>query len=170
MLWHNRSMKEPRISAIASIGENRELGKGGRLLWRISDDLKRVKTLTTGHPIIMGRKTYESIGRPLPNRTNIIVTHDASYHANGCVVVHSLEAALAHARTTEKEEVFIFGGAQIYEEAMPQVGRLYLTVINASDPEADTSFPDYSSFTNIIEKEAREQEGLAYSWLTLERS
>lgn len=162
-------MTSPRISAIASIGENRELGKSGRLLWRIPDDLKRVKALTTGHPIIMGRKTYESIGKPLPNRTNIVITRDKSYRAEGCVVVHSLDEALAKAREVENKEVFIFGGAQIYEEAFPHIDRLYLTTIHANDPDADTFFPDYSVFTKAIEKEKRDHGGLDYEWTTLER-
>ena len=162
-------MKTPRVSAIAAIGRNRELGKRDELIWRISDDLKRLKTLTTGHTIIMGRKTYESIGRPLPNRTNIVLTRNLDFAAPDCTIAHSLEEALALARQREGEEVFIIGGAEIYAAALPQTSRLYLTLIDAADPEADTFFPDYSEFTKIIEKESREHNDLHYEWLTLER-
>jgi len=159
------------ISAIAAIGKNRELGKDGDLIWRIKEDLGRVKALTTGHPIIMGRKTYESIGHPLPNRTNIVITRDASYTTEGCVVTTSLEEALNKARFAEgADEIFIFGGAEIYNIALPVTDRLYLTIIDAEDAHADTYFPDYSAFTNIIEKEMRDQNGLSYEWVTLEHS
>lgn len=161
-------MQTPRVSIIAAIGKKRELGKQNELIWRIPDDLKRVKTLTMGHPLIMGRKTYESIGRPLPGRTNIVVSR-TSGPIEGCVVVGSLKAALRHAIEIDLEEVFIFGGAQIYAEALPHTDRLYLTVIDATDPEADAFFPDYSEFTHTIQKETRDQEGLAYEWQTLER-
>jgi dihydrofolate reductase len=160
---------KPRISAIASVGENRELGKDGTLAWRIKGDLRRVKELTTGHTLIMGRKTYESIGRPLPNRTNIVVTHDGNFRADGCVVVHSLDEAFAKAAETEPEEIFVFGGAQIYAASFPRIERLYLTKIHAADPDADTFFPDYAAFSRVIEREAREEDGLPYEWLTLER-
>ena len=159
----------PRISAIAAIGKNRELGKTGELIWRIPDDLKRVKELTTSNAIIMGRKTYESIGRPLPNRLNIILTRNPDYKAEGCIVVPTLEAALATARDAHITEIFIFGGAEIYKEALPLTTRLYLTLIDAEDADADAFFPDYRDFTKVIEKEKRDHDGLAYEWLTLER-
>ncbi len=159
------------ISMIAAIGKNRELGKNGDLIWRISDDLKRVKELTMGHPIIMGRKTYESIGRPLPGRTNIVITSDSDYVAEGCVIVSSLDDALAEGqRVPGANEIFIFGGASIYDAALPKTNRLYLTLIEASDQKADTFFPDYSTeFTKVIKKEGREQDDLTYNWVTLER-
>lgn len=162
-------MQKARISAIAAIGENRELGTQNQLSWRIRDDLKRVKTLTTGHPLIMGRKTFESIGHPLPNRTNIIVTRDKSFTAKDCVIVYSIIEALEKAHALDSEEIFIFGGAQIYREAFPYIERLYLTFIHASDSEADVFFPDYSEFTTILDSEIREQDGLVYDWVTLER-
>ena len=163
-------MQKPLISAIAAIGENRELGKGNELIWRVPADLKRVKALTVGHPIIMGRNTYESIGHPLPERTNIVVSRTATDIA-GCVVVQSLDEALAHASTIEKEEIFIFGGASLYAVALPHIGRLYLTLIHAKAPTADVFFPEYEKeFTNVLEKEKHETaEGLVYEWMTLER-
>ena len=155
------------ISAIAAIGRNRELGKNGDLIWRISDDLKRVKELTTGHPIIMGSKTHESIGHPLPNRTNIVISRDASYSAESCVVAHSLEEALSIAAQSEgSDEIFIFGGAQIYSLAFPYIEKLYLTVIDAKDPSADTFFPLYEDF-KVLDIEKRDQDGLSYEWQTL---
>lgn len=160
---------EPRISAIAAIGKNRELGKQNELLWRIPDDLKRVKILTTGHPIIMGRKTYDSIGRPLPNRTNIVVSRSTN-EIPDCVVCSDVSKAIEHARSVETEEIFIFGGAQIYEAAWEHVERLYLTIIDATDDEADVFFPDYSAFTQVLEQTNHQTEdGLPYSHVTLEK-
>ncbi len=161
-------MTKPRISIIAAVGKNRELGKKNELLWRISDDLKRVKNLTTGHPIIMGLNTFHSIGHPLPNRTNIVLSFEP-VQISGCTVCTSLDEALAFAKTIEQEEIFIFGGASVYKMGLPIVERLYLTVIHATEPDADAFFPDYSAFTKIIEAETRDQNGLAYEWVTLER-
>lgn len=163
--------KKSVISAIASVGKNRELGLGGELLWRIRDDLQRVKALTMGHPLIMGRKTHESIGRVLPGRTNIVITRQDEYAAPGCIVVASLEEALDAARSAPgAEEIFIFGGAEVYAQALPRIHRLYLTVIDAGDPEADAFFPPYEEeFTKVVETQRRDQDGLAFVWLTLER-
>src|SRR5258708_1489116 len=121
------------VSAIAAIGKNRELGQDNKLLWHIPDDLKRFKALTTGHPVIMGRKTFESIfamiGKPLPNRTNIVVTHDTSWSHAGVLVSHSVEKAIEKGKSLGEKEVFILGGAQIYEAALPFTDKLYLTLI-----------------------------------------
>lgn len=162
-------MKTPRISIIAAIGKNRELGKNNNLIWRIRDDLKRVKELTTGHPIIMGKKTYESIGRPLPNRTNIVLTQDKDHAPEGCVMVHSLDEAFEKAREVEEEEIFIFGGSYVYTQTIDMADRLYLTLIEDTDADADTFFPEYTKFTKVIEKEEHTQGDLAYSWVTLEK-
>ena len=161
-------MPGPKISIIAAIGKNRELGKDNKLLWHIPGDLPRFKKLTTGHPIIMGRKTFESIGRPLPNRINIVVTRDSNYNIEGVIVVHSIEKAIEEAKKKDKEEIFIIGGGQIYEQVLPFTDRLYLTVIDAQ-AEADTYFPDYSEFKKIISEETNESGGLKYSFLVLER-
>lgn len=163
-------MQEPLISAIAAIGRNRELGTKNQLSWRISDDFKRVKELTMGHPLIMGRKTYESIGRPLPGRTNIVVTRDQGYVAEGCVVVTSIENALEEARKVEDKEIFIFGGAEIYKLALPFTDHLYLTLIDDEDPSADAYFPDYTEkFMETTRHGVREHEGLKYEWVEFER-
>lgn len=163
-------MQTATVSAIAAIGRNRELGTKNQLSWRIKADLKRVKELTTGHPLIMGRKTYESIGHPLPDRTNIIVTHDPSYTAEGCVVMHSLEEALAHAHTIDTKEIFIFGGAQIYAEALPCIQKLYLTRIDAEDPHADVFFPPFEKdFAEAKRFGEEAQDGLHYEWVDFVR-
>lgn len=126
------------ISIIAAIGENRALGKDGKLPWHLPRDFQHFKALTRGHTVIMGRKTYESIGHPLPDRMNIVVSRDSSYRADGCVIVQSFDGALTKATG---DEVFVIGGAQIYMEAMPRADRLYITHVHAS-PEADTYLPE----------------------------
>jgi dihydrofolate reductase len=164
-----KSEEKVPVSAIAAIGKKRELGKRGNLIWRISDDLKRLKALTTGHTVIMGRKTYESIGRALPNRTNIVITRNPDFKAPDCIVTTSVLNALEIARAHEDEEIFILGGAEIYTQVLPTTDRLYLTLVDATDPEADTFFPDYSEFTKVIDQETRYHNNLAYTWLTVER-
>lgn len=164
-------MQTPAISIIAAIGKNRELGKDNDLLWRIPDDLKRFRALTMGHPILMGRKTFGSIGKPLPGRTNIVVTRDINWTHENVAVFHSLEEALKHAASLDEKEIFIIGGAQIYEQALPYADRLYLTLIEAENPEAEIFFPVYQrEFPKIKNEERREMsEGLRYTWRTLER-
>lgn len=156
------------INLIVAIGRNRELGKENKLIWQISEDLQRFKALTTGHPIIMGRKTFESIGRPLPNRTNIIITRQTDFKAEGCLVTHSLSEALEIAKNID-HEIFIIGGGELYREALPLADKLYLTLIEA-EAEADTFFPPYSEFSKIIsQKDHETSEGLQYSFLELTR-
>jgi len=122
-----------KVSIIVAIGRNREIGAKNQLLWKIPEELRRFKEITTGHPIIMGRKTHESIGRVLPGRTNIIVTRDTRYEIReeGAIVVHSLEEALEKAQDADgSEEVFIIGGAQIFAEALPTADKLYVTLVD----------------------------------------
>ena len=163
-------MNKPLVSAIAAIGaRNRALGRGGDLIWKISKDLARFKKLTSGHPIILGRKTYESIGRALPNRTNIVVTRNPDYEAKGCIVVHSIEEALKKAREVEDTEIFIIGGSYIFEAALPNIDRLYLTLVD-SDEDGDVYFPEYETeFTKEISREVGEENGIGFTYLTLER-
>lgn len=123
---------------IAAIGANYELGKDNDLIWHLSADLKRFKQVTTGHHIIMGRNTYESIGKPLPNRTSVIITRNTDYKAEGCIVVNSLAAALEVAKNDDN--AFIIGGAQIYNEAIQQVDCLDICEVHESF-EADVFFP-----------------------------
>ena len=166
---------EPRVCAVVALGKNRELGKEGKLLWHIPDDLKRFKRLTYGHPVIMGRKTFESIvgylGKPLPDRTNIVITHsiDLVGRYEGVIAAYSLEEALEKAKALDAEEIHIGGGAQIYEQALPFIEKLYLTLIDA-EAEADSFFPPYEDqFTKKVFEESREWNGLKYRWVDLER-
>lgn len=162
------------ISAIVAIGRRRELGKGGALLWHIPDDLKRFKAITNGHPIIMGRKTFESIvtvtGKPLPGRTNIVVTRDLSWAYEGAQVAHSLDEAFElAAKAPGADEVFIGGGGELYAQALPRVDKLYLTLID-DDQDGDSFFPPYEdAFTRVVSEEEREWNGLRYRWVDLKR-
>ena len=163
-------MAKPRISLIAALSDNRVIGNAGKIPWRLSDDLRRFKERTLGHAIIMGRKTYESIGRPLPGRTNIVITRDATRDIPGCVVVGSLESALAKAQEIETEEVFICGGGQIYAEALSLADRLYLTIVHAN-VEGDAFFPEHANtFGNVLESEAYEEAEDSLTYNTLERN
>ncbi|MEK7461861.1 MAG: dihydrofolate reductase [Patescibacteria group bacterium] len=162
-------MTKPRISIIVAHSRNMVIGKANALLWRLPDDLKRFKKLTTGHPIIMGRKTYQSINRPLPDRTNIIITRDTNLKIPGCIIVHSAAEAIKKAKEFDQEEIFIIGGAEIYKETLPVTDRLYVTLVNI-DADGDVFFPDYSKlFTKKISEESGEFEGLKYSYLILEK-
>ena len=131
------------ISVIAALSENRVIGRDNRLPWRLSVDLKRFRKLTTGHPIILGRRTFDSIGKPLPNRTNIVITRQTEWAHPGVQVAHSLGEAIEIARGFEgSDEVFVIGGAEIYLQALPLCGRIYLTVIH-SHVEGDAFFPPF---------------------------
>ncbi len=127
------------IIIIAAVAQNGTIGDQNSLLWHITEDMRFFRTVTSGHPVVMGRKTYESLGRPLPKRTNVVISRQ-EITLEGCEVVHSLEEALA--RFPANEEVFIIGGAQIYREALPLADRLYLTHIE-HDYVGDTSFPEW---------------------------
>ena len=122
------------------MGRNRAIGFQNTLPWRLSADLQRFKHLTMGHHIIMGRKTYESIGRPLPGRTSIIITRQPDFQAEGCLIAHSFDDAIRFARARNEQEAFVIGGAEIYAQALPQTERVYLTLVEAA-PEADAFFP-----------------------------
>ena len=128
-----------RIALIVAMAENRVIGRNNQLPWRIPADLRHFKALTLGKPVIMGRKTYESIGRPLPGRDNIVVTADSGYQAEGCQVVHSVEQALAAAGSCE--EAMIIGGATLDPQTLENADRLYQTLVKA-EPVGDTWFPE----------------------------
>lgn len=160
----------PKISLVVAISKNRAIGKDNKLLFYIPEDLKRFKEITKNHPIIMGRKTFESIGRPLPERTNIIITSDLSYKAEGCTVCHSVEDALSEAKKLTTDEIFVIGGGKIYEQVIPQTDKLYITVIDSVIEEADTFFPEYPEFTKVIREEKKEHNGLNYTFFELEKS
>lgn len=128
-----------RVSVIVAMARNRVIGAKGAIPWHLPDELKRFRKITMGHHLIMGRRTWESIGRPLPGRTSVVVTRRRGYRAPGAVVAHSLDEALA--RCGADDEIFVIGGAQLYAEALPRASRLYLTLVEA-DVEGDTRMPE----------------------------
>ena len=139
------------ITIIAAIGKNGELGKNNDLIWHLPNDLKRFKKVTAGHHVIMGRKTFESLGKPLPNRTNIIITRNKNYTAEGCVIVNSLDDALLAAK--DDKNPYILGGAEIYNQAIKIVDVLDLTLVDA-ELDADAFFPKVD--TTIWKEVSRE--------------
>lgn len=149
---------------------NRLIGSGGRLPWHLPADLRHFKRTTLGKPVVMGRKTHESIGKPLPDRTNIVVTRNFDYRAPGCLVAASLDQAVDAAG--DAEEIMIIGGAELYRQALPLSRRLYLTCIDAVF-EGDTWFPEFHGAEwRTVDKtdlQADHRNRFAYSFLTLER-
>ena len=137
------------VSIIVAADENNVIGKDNGLIWHLPDDLKFFKEKTNGHAIIMGRRTFESVGRPLPNRTNIVITRDKNFNPEGCVIVNSLEAALEIA--SGDDEPFIVGGEQIYRLALPFTDRVYLTRVHHSF-EGDRYFPELGAEWKTVEK------------------
>jgi dihydrofolate reductase len=130
------------ISVIAAVARNGVIGRGGELPWHLPADLRRFRKLTTGHHIVMGRKTFETLARPLPERTNVVITRQIGFDAPGAVIAASLDEALAGARQAGETEVFVIGGAEIFRIAIPIADRLYLTQIEGDVP-GDTYFPEY---------------------------
>ena len=128
------------ISIIAAIGKNNELGKNNTLIWSMPADMKFFRDTTRGHTVIMGRKTFESIVKPLPNRKNIVITRDKNYKKDGIEIVNSLNEAIN--LTIPNEEVFVIGGGEIYKQAIEIADKLYITHINTEDSEADSFFPE----------------------------
>lgn len=164
--------KSPKTSIIVAVqSRDNAIGRNtGELLFRISDDLKRFKSLTIGHPIVMGRKTYQSIGKPLPNRTNIIVTRNNDFKAEGCITVNNLEEAIKKGGEIDSE-IFIIGGGEIYKQALPYADRLYLTLVDSNET-GEVYFPEWrGEFKKELSREERfdEKTGLRYEWVTLER-
>ncbi|MBI4033078.1 MAG: type 3 dihydrofolate reductase [Candidatus Blackburnbacteria bacterium] len=156
-----------RISLIAALGRNRVIGKNNRLPWKLPADLKHFHDLTVGKTVVMGRRTFESIGRVLPNRINIVITSDKGYPAPGCKIVHSVDEALK--AFGEDEEVMIIGGASIYEQFLPLATRMYLTQID-EDFEGDAYFPMFDPEEWVeTEREEKRDNQYKYAFLTLER-
>lgn len=156
-------MDKPLLSIIVAAAENGAIGKDNQLLWHLPNDLKFFKRTTTGHPIIMGRKTYDSVGKPLPNRRNIVITRQPGYVIEGADVVHSLEEALALCAAAAA--VFIVGGAEIYRQALPVVRQVYLTRVHALI-EGDSFFPplDENEWTLVSAETHPIDERHAYSY------
>lgn len=146
------------------MGENRVIGNKGQIPWQLPSDQKRFRALTLGHPVIMGRKTYESIGRLLPKRSNIIVTRDTNYAVEGAIVCHSLNEAFDEAKKVEKEEIFVIGGGQIYHEAIALADKLYLTIVKGTF-EGDATFPEYGDFKKVIFEEKGTENGHEYKFI-----
>ncbi len=160
-----------KTSLIAALASNGVIGRDGGLPWHISEDLKYFKRLTMGKPVVMGHKTYESIGKPLPGRNNIVVTRNPELELEGATVVHGLDEALAVAASLGAEETFVIGGAELYKLALPKVDRMYLTYVHQNF-EGDTFFPEFDpdDWTELEhEDHFSEQAGLEYSFVTLER-
>lgn len=161
------------IALIAACAENRVIGGNNQLLWHIPEDLKHFKALTLGKPVIMGRKTFDSIGRPLPNRPNIVITRQQGWTAGGVTVAHSLEDALKTAQKLDAREIMIIGGAQLYAQALPFATRVYLTLIHKVY-DGDALFPE------LIQSEWRQTDrkkgvecltaGMDYEFITYERT
>ena len=157
------------IKLIAAIGENRELGKSGDLIFHLKDDMRFFRETTTGHKILMGRKTFASIGRPLPHRETFVVTHDPSALPSGVTPVSDLDAFLEKYHTSP-ETLFVIGGATVYEKSLPYASELLLTEISASDPAADVFFPpfDKSRFKKTVLKKGKEND-LAFAITSYQR-
>lgn len=157
------------ITAVVAIASNYAIGKNNQLLWHLPNDLKHFKNITAGGTVIMGRKTFDSVGKPLPKRRNIVITRQ-DIEIEGCEVVKSIDEAIALCKT--EDEVFIVGGAEIYRQAMHLTNRIYLTIVHQSF-DADTFFPeiDYKDWkeTEREDHEADEKHQFSYSFITLER-
>ncbi|ORU91867.1 MAG: dihydrofolate reductase [Cycloclasticus sp. symbiont of Poecilosclerida sp. N] len=176
------------ISMIVAMAQNNAIGKDNDLLWHLPDDFKRFKEMTMGKPILMGRKTYESIGKPLPGRQNIVITRDDNFHlrlqhvcrrcsrwsqhamANGVIIVHSIEAALK--ASEQYDEVMVIGGASFYQQMLPQAERLYMTIVHERF-EADAFFPDINlDEWDVIEQSEHAVDGRhshAFSFITYQK-
>lgn len=155
------------IKIIVAMSKNRVIGSNNQLIWKLSSDLKRFKELTTDNPVIMGRKTYESIGRPLPNRRNIIITRNTDYSVDGCEIVSSLEEALL----LTNNNCFIIGGGEIYKQSLEFADKIYLTLVN-KEFEGDTSFPELGKeWAKISRKDfdADDKNEYDYSFIEYER-
>lgn len=156
------------VSMIAAVGKNRELGKDNKLIWRISEDLKFFKATTMGHPIIMGRKTFQSLPKALPGRKNIVITRDENYTAEGAVVVHGINEALEAAK--DADEAFIIGGESIYNAFLSICDKMYLTLIDGEEAQADAFFPEYENIQwKTQELLKTEENGINYSRILFER-
>lgn len=158
-----------KLSVVVAMGENRVIGVDNRMPWHLPADLKRFRQITMGKPVIMGRRTHESIGRPLPGRKNIVLTTDRNYTAAGCAVVHDLGEAL---REAAGDEAMVIGGSALYREFLPRAERLYLTLIHRAF-EGDTFFPafDWRDWREAAREDVADdpESGLGYSFLVLER-
>ena len=159
------------ITLVLAMADNGVIGDKGNIPWRIPADMRRFKALTMGKPIVMGRKTWESFPKkPLPGRTNIVITRDRGFAAQGAVVVHSLEEALARAMAENTDEIAVVGGAEVYRAALPAAGRIELTEVHIR-PQGDARMEkfDPASWREVAREAHTTDEGLGFSYVTLER-
>ncbi len=159
------------ISFVLARADNGVIGNKGAIPWRIPEDMRRFKALTMGNPIVMGRKTWDSFPKkPLPGRTNIVITRDSTWHAEGAVAVHSLDEALARARAENPAEIAVIGGADIWHLALPHATRIHLTEVHTA-PEGDVMMPalDAAVWREAAREDKQAADGLRYSYVTLER-
>jgi dihydrofolate reductase len=158
------------ISIIVAVAENQVIGFDNHLLWHISEDLKRFKCLTLGHHVIMGRKTYESVGKPLPGRINIVISRQENLAIEGCLVAKSLEEALELAK--QDSELFIIGGGDIYKQALPIADKIYFTRVHAGFP-GDTFFPELNlsewATESVTKGKPANDDGLGYTFINFVR-
>ncbi len=158
------------ISIIVAVAENNVIGSNNQLIWHISEDLKRFKALTTGHHVIMGRKTFESIGKPLPRRVNVVLTRDQNFKVDGCLIASTLDEAINLCEGDD--QVFIIGGGELYRLALPIAEKLYLTRIHKPF-EGDVFFPEINEDEWVIESEQKgqpsENNGIQYTFVNLVR-
>ncbi|NEM97316.1 dihydrofolate reductase [Pontibacter burrus] len=159
------------IAIVVAVAENNVIGKDNQLIWHLPADMRFFKNLTMGHPIVMGRKTYESIGKPLPGRTTVIITRQHDFEAPGCIVVNSIDEAITQAQTID-QDVYIIGGAEIYKQALNKVDTIYLTQVHHAF-EGDTFFPEIVEsqweVTSEEKHEPDEKNKYSYSFVTLKR-
>ena len=159
-----------KISIIAAMANNRVIGKDNKMPWHLPEDLKHFKSITMNKPILMGRKTYESIGRALPGRLNIILTRDDTFTADGCVVVSSIEEAFHIVNIHDADELFIIGGENIYSQFMHIADNLYLTLIDL-DVEGDTFFPPYMYLPlKEVQREKHDNDTYSYEFVHYEKT
>ncbi len=163
-------IKHPKIALIAALSKNQVIGKDNQLPWNLPNDLQHFKSLTLNKPVVMGRKTFDSIGRPLPKRRNVVITHQTEWQMNGCEVFHSIDVALTALQ--DETEIMIIGGATLYQQTIAKADILYLTVVDATI-EGDAFFPDWNSDEwKILSEEkhsADDRHAFAYTFLTLAR-
>ncbi len=152
------------ISIIVACSKNNVIGNDNKLIWHLPNDLKRFKRLTNGNPILMGRKTFESIGRPLPNRINIILTRDKNFKADGCIVYNNIEEALEIFHTN----LWVIGGSEIYNQFLPHANSIEMTLID-KEFEGDSYFPELDKSWNIVNAEQHTNDEFSYSFISMIR-
>jgi dihydrofolate reductase len=163
-----------KIAAVVACGQNNEIGAKGDLLWNIPEDMKHFTDITRGHHVLMGRKSYESLPekyRPLPNRTNIVVTRNTGFKAPKCIIVNNIKKGIEAARVQGEKELMIIGGAEIYNATVDLMDVIYLTIVQASFPKADTYFSalDMNKFTEVSRRDVDTKSGYRCSFIELRK-